>query len=76
MPKMDGIEATKRIRLAQKNGPTSIVIALTGHVLTEYRQKCEEAGIDDFMTKPFNLHKLKEKLDFYTHQSQTDYVTS
>ncbi|MDB4512219.1 ATP-binding protein, partial [Arenicella sp.] len=65
MPEMDGFEATQRIR-GQEGGSKAKIIAVTGHVFQEHRQRCEEVGIDDFLSKPYNLFKLKEKLDNYT----------
>ena len=73
MPKMDGFEATKRIRLLEKDQAPSTIIAVTGHAFTEHRKKSEEVGIDDFLTKPFNLFKLKEKLDYYTQNYKNLY---
>jgi len=54
MPGMDGLEATVAIReLEQQEGlsPTP-VIGATAHVLQEYRDKCREVGMSDYITKP------------------------
>lgn len=67
MPVMDGFDATRIIRQRERrSNHNSTIIALTGHAFDEHRQKCEEVGIDDFLSKPFDLFKLKEKIDFYT----------
>ena len=66
MPKMDGFEATENIRRREKEGSRATIIAVTGHVFSEHRRRCEEVGIDDFLSKPYNLFKLKEKLDYYS----------
>lgn len=66
MPEMDGFEATQRIRSQEKDGARATIIAVTGHAFIEYRERCEEVGIDSFLSKPYNLFKLKEKLDFYS----------
>jgi len=66
MPEMDGFEATSLIRKSEKDGFRSTIIAVTGHAFIEHRQRCEEVGIDDFLTKPYDLFKLKEKLDYYS----------
>ena len=69
MPKMDGFEATQKIRRNEKDGFRSTIIAVTGHAFLEYRERCNEVGIDDFLSKPYNLFKLKEKLDAYSKKT-------
>lgn len=57
LPGRDGLEISRWIR---KNAldPTVPIIALTAHDTTEVRQQCEEAGMDDFLTKPFEYQDL------------------
>lgn len=55
MPVMDGLEATRRIRLREKEmaaGTRIPIIALTANVLKEFKTQCFDAGMDDFLTKP------------------------
>lgn len=52
MPEMNGHEATKAIRLLEHNKHTPI-IALTAGTQAEEKEKCLEAGMDDFVSKPF-----------------------
>ena len=59
MPKMGGIEATKRLR---KKGIKTPVIAITGLSFKDEKILCEEAGMNDFLTKPFEEQDLKQKL--------------
>ena len=57
MPEMDGIEATRRIRQvpALKTLP---IIAMTAHATLEEKHRCREAGMNDFISKPFDPRAL------------------
>ncbi|WP_199243900.1 response regulator [Bacterioplanes sanyensis] len=59
MPGMDGYTATKRIR--QSQWPESIcpIIAVTANALHGDRQRCLEAGMNDYMSKPINMQQLR-----------------
>jgi PAS domain S-box-containing protein len=65
MPEMDGLSASTEIRrLEEKTGKRIPIIALTARALKGDEEKCVEAGMDDFMPKPFSkklLFKLIEK---------------
>lgn len=64
MPRMDGLEATRRIRsFEQSHGmEASKVIALTGLASAEAQQEAFTSGVDQFMTKPVRLKELGEVL--------------
>lgn len=55
MPKLDGLEATRRIRSieATSDGGRTPIIALTAHAYEEHRRICVDAGMDGFVSKPF-----------------------
>jgi PAS domain S-box-containing protein len=60
MPEMNGLEATEEIKKFNKNIP---IIAQTANAITEERQKCLNAGCDDFVTKPVNITELYSKIE-------------
>ena len=62
MPGMDGLEATRRIRAAESPGTRLPIIALTANAMKGDREMCLEAGMDDYLPKPFNRDALLEKL--------------
>lgn len=68
MPKMDGHEATRRIR---QIAPTLPVIGLTAHALTEERVKCLEAGMVDHVTKPIDPDTLVDAILRHAHPTAT-----
>jgi len=62
MPEMDGYEAARQIRAreaAEDRGPTPIV-ALTANALDRDREDCLGAGMDEFLTKPIAMNRLKD----------------
>ena len=65
MPEMNGHEATAKIRMEeQKYGMTRTpIIALTAHTLKGDEERCLEAGMDDFVSKPISIVGLKSKLN-------------
>ena len=60
LPGLDGWEATRQIKAANKAIP---IIALTAHAMASDEQKAREAGCDDFDTKPVELARLLEKIE-------------
>ncbi|MGF1790965.1 ATP-binding protein [Photobacterium profundum] len=65
MPIMDGFAATEAIRVWEKEQQTDRlpIIALTASVLDEDISKCYEAGMDDYVAKPFRKEHLLDKLE-------------
>jgi len=64
MPRLDGIETTRRIRAleASEPGRRTPILALTANTLVEDRYACFEAGMDGFLIKPLDREKLAEAL--------------
>jgi signal transduction histidine kinase/CheY-like chemotaxis protein len=62
MPEMDGFEATRRIRALASDQRRIPIIALTANALAEDRQRCTDAGMDGYLTKPMTGTALAEML--------------
>lgn len=63
MPEMNGFEATAAIREADKlTGRHTPIIGITAHALNGDRDKCLNAGMDDYLTKPISPQKLASKI--------------
>jgi signal transduction histidine kinase/CheY-like chemotaxis protein len=58
MPDMDGLEATRMIRNNEPKDSHIVIYALTAHTSTCDRDKCFEAGMDGFMTKPIEIDEV------------------
>ena len=66
MPVLDGLEATRQIRLAEEEtgfGRHVPIVAMTAHAMQGDRDACLAAGMDDYIAKPFRSDELKEVLD-------------
>lgn len=64
MPYVDGLEATRLIRAGQVPGasPSVPVVALTAYAMASDRERGLAAGMDGYVTKPFELHTLAKAL--------------
>ena len=64
MPEMNGLEATRAIRAEEKAGDIARtpIIGVTAHALKGDRERCIEAGMDDYLTKPISPDRLARKL--------------
>jgi CheY-like chemotaxis protein len=67
MQEMDGLQTTRHIRKLEKkkNLPRMPIIAMTAHALADDRERCLKAGMDDYISKPFNPKELQEKLEHF-----------
>ncbi len=61
MPEMDGLEATRLIRNKYQHQPK--IIAMTANIMESDRKACFDAGMDDFISKPFKLEELLNAID-------------
>jgi len=64
MPGMDGVEATRRIRQADGKSfnPKTPIIAVTAHAMRGDRQRFLDAGMDDYLSKPYRAEDLEDAL--------------
>lgn len=64
MPKMDGLEAARRIRALEKrkNITPTPILAMTANATGDDKASCLNAGMNDYLSKPFRLQDLKTKL--------------
>jgi CheY-like chemotaxis protein len=66
MPEMDGYEATRRIRQAEKTAPGAFahyIVAITANTLDGDRDKCLASGMDEYLSKPIQLDALRAVLE-------------
>ena len=73
MPVMDGLEATRRIRMweAEKREYKTPIIALTAHAFQEHRQKTMDAGCTEFLAKPIKKQALLDIVDRFAGQHES-----
>jgi CheY-like chemotaxis protein len=70
MPEMDGLEASAAIRAReQTNGQHIPIIAMTAHAMTGDRDRCLDAGMDDYVSKPISKQELIRAILAVTHTS-------
>lgn len=69
LPDIDGISLTKIIR-KELNFKKIPIVALTAHVLTEYKEKCIKSGMNDFLNKPFLPEQLFTIIEKYINNNQ------
>jgi len=64
MPDMDGMEASRRIREWEKDGVHTFIVALTASYLPEIGSTLFEAGIDNYISKPFEVEHIQRLLRY------------
>ncbi len=76
MPKVDGYEASRRIRQREaSNGGSRIpIVALTAHAMGGDRELCLSAGMDDYLSKPFNSKQLAAVLDRWLGHAKSSVI--
>jgi len=75
MPEMDGFEATAAIRAReQRTGGRQLVIAMTAHAMQGDRERCLQAGMDDYIAKPFSSRELSDLLARFSGIGQEEKI--
>ena len=60
MPEVNGLDATRQIRAALPKHTQPWIVAMTASATREDRERCLEAGMDDYITKPFRVQVLRD----------------
>jgi len=69
MPEMDGLEAAAAIRARERRTGRHVpIVAMTAHAMEGDRQRCLEAGMDDYLAKPLRAAQLFETIDRLAEQ--------
>ena len=63
MPGIDGYETTRRLRVGEEGSRRTVVIAVTAHAMAGERERCLEAGMDDYLAKPYRTEDLGALID-------------
>ncbi|MEL7223933.1 MAG: response regulator [Cyanobacteria bacterium J06576_12] len=71
MPEIDGYEATRLLRSQNTNNRNIPVIALTAHALQGDREKCLNAGMNDYISKPFTAEELIDTVVQWLSEAKT-----
>ena len=66
MTEMDGLTATRNIRSLESPVRNIPIIAMTAHAMQGDREKCLDAGMNDYTSKPIIPEQIREKIEFYT----------
>jgi CheY-like chemotaxis protein len=65
MPGVDGLQATMELRRRENGGPRTPVVAMTALAMKGDRERCLEAGMDGYLSKPIRAQDLDSVLDTY-----------
>ena len=70
MPELDGLDTTRQIVSQYEVHERPVIVAMTADAMVEDRQKCLDAGMDDYVSKPINLEAMQVSLERWGTQVQ------
>lgn len=71
MPEMDGFEATRQIRMLEQGQRHTPIVAITANAMKGDRERCLDSGMDDYVSKPFDMKALLLLLDRWLANKDT-----
>ncbi len=75
MPEMDGFQATRAIRKKQGERKDTPIVAMTAHAMKGDREKCLQAGMDDYVAKPIEPQELLGTIEKWTRSCDSNEAT-
>ncbi len=66
LEEIDGCQCTALVRQMENGGKNVPIVAVTGHVTNEYKDRCLNSGMDDFLPKPFSMDDFGAMIDKWT----------
>jgi PAS domain S-box-containing protein len=70
MPLLDGLAAAREIRADEQGGRRAPIVAMTANVMMGDRARCFDAGMDDYISKPFSMANLLDKVERWTRKGE------
>ncbi len=70
MPEMDGLQATAAIREREGGGKRLPIIAMTAHAMVGDKERCLQAGMDGYTSKPLQIHELLATIENVLHEEK------